>query len=229
MMLEMKLLILGSVVIVALALGCSSSRPSLQVGDGAAGAVAGMDGALGVGGGSGSGTAGGTTCNEYDNCTGPCDAGAVCSDNFICYDFHGGASQDLACCSNGQWAQPRGGCEATGGSTGSSGIFDCAHAGLGGTPCDLLGLTCGVFDDGVVAACVCARASDGPRFACTSQSASDCPLTGKPACDSASVASAINSLGGCKYPPRTVCTCDPTGGVATCHDVGSDGGADASD
>src|SRR5579863_3947748 len=122
---------------------------------------------------------------------------------------------------------------STGGTTGGGGVGGGAGQGSGGTGgFDCTGVTldgnCSSYPVGLVCilagealrSCVCTPATGGPKWQCDASNA--CPST---AADSSgcslSTLTTIANLGGCKYPPSTVCACEAANGTAawSCNDA----------
>ena len=130
--------------------------------------------------------------------------------------------------SAGGASQAGAGGAAVGGAGGGAGAqmsgtggFQCPSNVEGDCSSSPPGLVCPVGGDGSTATCACIPGSSGPSW---QRGGGPCPATSpgtNGSCTSAQV-STTGGFYGCKYPPATTCTCEPTtdGGSAwSCNDV----------
>ena len=114
-----------------------------------------------------------------------------------------------------------GGASAGAGQTSGTGGFQCPSNIQGDCSGSVAGLVCPGTGDGSTAACACIPGSSGQSWQCAG---GPCPAA-SPGTNGACTSSLVSTTGnfyGCKYPPSTTCTCEPTldGGAAwSCNDV----------
>jgi hypothetical protein len=121
-----------------------------------------------------------------------------------------------------------GGSMSTGGGGGGAGQgfaggggFDCTGVSLG-ADCSTypVGLVCQLLGGEAAMFCVCTPENGGPKWQCNGST--PCPYAaGNSGGCSLSTLATIANLGGCKYPPATVCSCEASDGGAawSCNDA----------